>query len=148
MKTIWVIVANQVEAQIYSSQQVAWNIKLFKTLLHEEGAAHARDLVSDAPGRVHDRMGSARHSMEPNTSVKEEGLRRFVKEIVECLEAAHRKNKFNELVILAAPVVLGVIRKGLTSGLAHAVVKEVPKDVVGQGIDKIQVQLKRAFELK
>lgn len=148
MKTIWVIVANQVEAQIYSSQQIAWDIELLKTLIHEEGAIHARDLVSDAPGRVHDRMGSARHSMEPNTSVKEEGLRRFVKEIVEFLEAAYLKNDFSQLVILAAPAVLGVIRKSLTSGLARAVVKEIPKDVVGQDVDKIQIQLKRAFELK
>ena len=148
MKTIWVIVANQAEARIYSSQQIAWDIELVKTLMHEEGAIHLRDLVSDAPGRVHDRMGSARHSMEPNTGVKEEGLRRFVKEIVEFVEAAYLKKDFNELVILAAPVVLGVIRKGLTSVLARAVVKEVPKDVVGQDVNKIQIQLKRAFELK
>lgn len=148
MKTIWVIVANQVEAQIYSSQRVAWDIQLLKTLTHEEGAIHARDLVSDAPGRVHDRMGSARHSMEPKTSVKDEGLRRFVKEIVEFLDAAYLKNDFDQLVVLAAPAVLGIIRKGLPSGLARAVAKEIPKDVVGQATDKIQIQLKRAFELK
>lgn len=148
MNTSWVIVANQVEAQIYSSKHAAWDIELLKTLHHEEGAAHARDLVSDAPGRGHDQVGSSRHGIEPNTGVKEESLRRFVKEVVEFVEAAYLNNDFDQLVILAAPAVLGVIRKSLSNGLARAVAKEIPKDVIGQGVDKIQIQLKRAFELK
>jgi hypothetical protein len=32
--------------------------------------------------------------------------------------------------------------------LANAVIKEISKDVIGQDIDKIQVQLTRSFELK
>jgi protein required for attachment to host cells len=148
MKTIWIIVANQVEAQIYMSRRQPWDIELLETLVHEEGAAHARDLVTDVPGRVHDRMGSARHGMEPSTGVKEESLRKFVKEMTGLLEKAHLNNRFDQLVILAAPTVLGVIRKNLTDGLTRAVVKEIPKDVIGQGMDNIQTQLKRAFELK
>jgi protein required for attachment to host cells len=121
---------------------------LTDTLTNEEGAAHSRDLVSDAPGRVHDRMGSARHSMEPDTGVKEESRRRFVKQMVERLESAHLRGEFDRLVLLAAPAVLGVIRKTLTSKLIKAVIKEIPKDVIGQDLDKIQSQLRRSFELK
>ena len=121
---------------------------LVDTLMHEEGAAHARDLTSDAPGRVHDRMGSARHSMEPDTGVKEEGRRRFVKKMVARLESAHFHGDFDRLVLLAAPAVLGVIRKTLTRELANAVIKEIPKDVIGQDLDKIQAQLQRSFALK
>jgi protein required for attachment to host cells len=121
---------------------------LTDTLTNEEGAAHSRDLVSDAPGRVHDRMGSARHSMEPDTGVKEESRRRFVKQMVERLESAHLRGEFDRLVLLAAPAVLGVIRKTLTSNLTKAVIKEIPKDVIGQDLDKIQSQLRRSFELK
>ena len=143
MNTIWILVANQAEAQIYSS-----NITLVDTLTHPEGSIHTRELISDAPGRVHDRMGSARHSVESDTGVKEEGRRRFVKEMVDRLEVARLKGNFNQLVLLAAPAVLGVIRKTLNGGLERTVVKEIPKDVIGQGVDKIQVQLQRAFELR
>ena len=86
MNKIWILVANQAEAQIYSADRIPGNLVLVDTLKHEEGAAHARDLTSDAPGRVHDRMGSARHSMEPDTGVKEESRRRFVKKMVELLD--------------------------------------------------------------
>ena len=148
MNTIWILVANQAEAQIYSASQIHGKLVLVATLTHAEGAAHARDLISDAPGRVHDRSGPARHAMEPDTGVKEEGRRRFVKELVERLKTAHLQGKFDQLVLLAAPAVLGVIRKTLNGGLVKAVVKEIPKDVIGQGVDKIQAQLVRSFALK
>jgi len=148
MNMIWILVANQAEAQIYSATRLPGSLELVHTLKHEEGAAHARDLTSDSPGRVHDRMGSASHRMEPNTGVKEEGRRRFVKEVIDRLEAARLKNEFQRLVLLAAPAVLGVIRKTMAGNLEKAVIKEISKDVIGQDLDKIQAQLKRSFELK
>ncbi len=148
MNTIWILVANQSEARFYSAERIPGNLVLIDTLTHAEGAAHARDLVSDAPGRVHDRMGSARHSMEPDTGVKDEGRRRFVKAMVGQLKAAQLRGDFARLVLLAAPGVLGVIRKNLTKELKSAVIKEIPKDVIGQDLDKIQTQLLHSFELK
>ena len=148
MNTIWILVVNQAEAQIYSANRLPGDLTLVRTLLHAEGVVHARDLTSDAPGRVHDRMGSARHSMEPDTGVKEEERRRFVKKTVDWLKAAHLKGEFDQLVLLAAPAVLGVIRKVVAGDLAKAVIKEISKDVIGHEVDKIQAQLTRSFELK
>ncbi len=147
MKSIWILVANQAEAQIYASDRLWKNLQLADVLLNEEGSAHPRDLISDAPGRAFDRFGPARHAMEPNTGVKEEQRRRFVKEMVERLETGHLKGDFDQLVVLAAPAVLGVIRKHLSGGLEKTVIKEIPKDVIGQGVEKIQSQLERAFTL-
>ncbi len=147
MKINWILVANQAEAQIYSSGQVPRNLLLVDTLTNEAGTAHPRDLLSDAPGRAFDHFGSARHSMEPHTGVKQEQRRRFVKKMVERLEEAHLKGNFDQLILLAAPAVLGVIRKTLPADLVKAVIKEIPKDVIGQGIDKIQTHLERAFAL-
>ena len=148
MKKIWILVANQAEAQIYSADRIPGNLVLVGSLTHAEGAAHTRDLISDAPGRGYDRAGPARHSMEPDTGVKEELRRRFVKELIERLKAARLKGQFDQLVLLAAPAVLGVIRKGLNGALAQTVVKDIPKDVAGQGVDKIHDQLVRSFALK
>jgi len=148
MNTIWILVVNQAEAQIYSARQIRGSLTLENTLKNVEGTVHARDLVSDAPGRVHDRMGTSRHAMEQDTSVKEEGRRRFSKEVTEFLKAANLRGEFDQLVLLAAPGILGVIRKMLPGKLAKSVVKVIPKDVIGQGMDKIKMQLERSFELK
>lgn len=148
MKTIWVLVANQAEAQFYSSDRLPGNLSLVDVLANKEGTAHPRDLVSDAPGRAFDSFGSGRHAMEPNTGVKEEQRRKFVKEMVERLQTARSGGSFSKLVLLAAPAVLGVLRRSLTPELEKTVIKEIPKDVIGQGVDKIQTQLARAFALR
>ena len=148
MSMIYILVANQSEAQIYSARRLPGSLTLVYTLTNSEGAAHARDLTSDAPGRVHDRMGSARHSMEPDTGVKEEERRKFVKKIVDRLGSTHSKGGFDQLVLLAAPAMLGVIRKTVAGNLAKTVIKEIPKDVIGQNLVKIEKQLERSFELK
>lgn len=148
MKTIWILVANQAEARIYSSDQNTEKLVLVDTLANKEGTAHTRDLISDAPGRAFDSIGSGRHAMEPNTSIKDEQRRRFVKEMTEKLHAAYLKGAFTELVLLAAPDVLGAIRKSLKTDLKKTVVKEIPKDVIGQSDDKIRSQVVRAFALR
>jgi protein required for attachment to host cells len=148
MKKTWILVANQAEAQIYSSDRLPGDLLLVDVLKNKEGATHPRDLVSDAPGRAFNSIGSGRHAMEPNTGVKEEQRRRFVKEMVERLQATQSKSGFDQLVLLAAPAVLGVIRKTLPADLTKIVVKEIPKDVIGQGVEKIQSQLVRAFALR
>ena len=147
MKMMWILVANQAEAQIYSSDRLPGNLSLVEVLGNAEGTARARDLVSDAPGRAYDSHGSGRHAMEPNTGVKEEQRRRFVKEMVERLQTARVKGDFDQLVLLAAPGVLGVIRKTLNPELEKTVIKEIPKDLIGQDVEKIQSQLVRAFAL-
>ena len=148
MNKTWILVANQAEAQIYSSDRLPGNLLLVDVLENKEGTSHQRDLVSDAPGRSFDSTGSGRHAMEPNTGVKEEQRRRFVKEIVERLQTIKTKGGFDKLVLLAAPAVLGVLRKTLSADLIKIVVKEIPKDVIGQGVEKIQSQLVRAFALR
>ena len=148
MKMTWILVANQAEAQIYASDQLPGNLLLIEVLANKEGATHPGDLVSDAPGRAYDSTGSGRHAMEPNTGVKEEQRRRFVKKMAGRLQAAHLKGDFSQLVLLAAPAVLGVIRKSLTAELKKIVIKEIPKDVIGQDVGKIQSQLVRAFALR
>ena len=148
MKRNWILVANQAEAQFYSSERLPGNLSLMEILKNKEGTAHPRELGSDAPGRAFDSQGQGRHAMEPNTGVKEEQRRRFVKEMVDRLQAARVKGDFDQLVLLAAPAVLGVIRKTLNPGLEKTVVKEIPKDLIGQGVDKIQSQLAHAFALR
>ena len=148
MKKTWILVANQAEAQIYSSDRLPGNLLLVDVLENKEGTSHLRDLVSDAPGRSFDSTGSGRHAMEPNTGVKEEQRRRFVKEIVERLQTIQTKGGIDKLVLLAAPAVLGVLRKTLSADLTRIVVKEIPKDVIGQGVEKIQSQLVRALALR
>ena len=149
MSTIWILVANQAQAKIYSTSRIPGDTRsdgYIETC--QKGPPTHGDLGAHAPGRAYNRTGPARHGMESETSVKEEGRRRFVKEIVGRLQTAHLRGEFQRLVLLAAPAVLGVIRKTLNGDLVRTVIKEIPKDVVGQGPEKVHTQLVRSFTLK
>jgi protein required for attachment to host cells len=138
MSTICVVVANQSEAEIYSMQRLRGSLTLLDTLINETGKVRARDLVSDSPGRVHDRVGPGRHGMEPDVGVKEGERRRFAKTVVDYLDAAHQQGSFARLLLVAAPAFLGEIRKAMNSQLAEIIVEEIPKDLVGYESEKIE----------
>lgn len=141
MAEIWVVVANKAEARIYSQKRLRGPLSLVKTLTHEEGRAHLQDLVSDRPGRVHDRTGPARHSMEPDTGFKEEDLLRFTRDLADHLATAHQRKEFDRLVLIAAPAFLGMLRKTISPHVAEIIIDEIPKDMIGQDAERIQEQL-------
>jgi protein required for attachment to host cells len=143
MDAIWVVVANQAEACIYNSNQRTEILTVIDEFVHEAGKVHFQELVSDAPGRVHDRQGAARHSMEPDVGVQQESIRRFARKIVDYLEAAAEQGKYRHLILVAAPAFLGVIRKYVDRPLADRVVQEIPKDMVGGTVDQLQALLNR-----
>ena len=100
MKPNWILVANQAEAQIYSSEQIPKHLMLVDSLVNEQGRTLPHELVTDAPGRAFDRFGGARHAIEPHMGAKQEPRRRFVKEMVERLEKAHLHGDFDRLVLV------------------------------------------------
>ena len=141
MGTIWVLVANQAEASIYSTPRLRGPLTLEDTLVNDVARVHVRDLESDSPGRVHDRVGPGRHSMEPDVGGKEDGLRHFAKTVVNHLEGAHGRGSFQRLVLIAAPAFLGILRKQMPDPLAQIVIEEIPKDVIGQDAEQIRAQM-------
>lgn len=143
MHSMWVVVANQAEACIYSANQRGEALTLIDKFVHTAGKVHFQELVSDAPGRVHDRQGAARHSMEPDVGVQQDSIRRFARKIVDYLEAAAGQGTYDRLILVCAPAFLGVIRKCVDPHLAKHVVLEIPKDMVGRAVDQVEAQINR-----
>lgn len=141
MSDIWVLVADSSEARIYTARHVGSPLTLVDTLTHAIGRAHPRDLGSDAPGRVHDRMGAARHSIDAGQQIKVEERSRFAREIAARLATAHQQKKFDRLVIMAGPAFLGVLRESMGKALTGAVVAEIAKDLVSHDVAAIEAHL-------
>jgi protein required for attachment to host cells len=143
MDAHWILVANKAAAYVYSANQRGEALTLIDEFMHEAGKAHFHELVSDAPGRVHDRQGATRHSMEINVGVQQDSIRRFARKIVDYLEAAAEQGTYRRLILVAAPAFLGILRKYVDRGLADQIVLEIPKDMVGRTVDQLQTLLNR-----
>jgi protein required for attachment to host cells len=141
MADTWVVVADSSEARIYAARRKKGPLVLVDSLSHAASRMHPRDLVTDVPGRVHDRFGPGRHSLAQGQEIRDEERQRFAREVAGRLAGAQRQKKFDRLIVMAGPAFLGSLRDVFSKPLAEAVVAEIPKDLVGQDATAIQAHL-------
>jgi protein required for attachment to host cells len=88
------------------------------------------DIMSDKPGRSFSSVGSARSAMEYASDPVKDAKRAFVDEAVTLLHRHFVQHDFTHLAIFAGPEMLGLLRDGLPADLQHAVVAEIPKNLL------------------
>lgn len=124
----WVMVANSTIARFFEVEK-SGALKEIESFVHPESRMHARDLVSDRPGRSYESATVARHAIEPRTSPKEVEENEFAKQISDHLHTAHQEGKFKHLYIASSPHFLGLLRQCMTSTTMHALKAEIDKDI-------------------
>ncbi len=143
METVWVVAADAARARVFAAEAGKRSAVLeeIADLVHPESRMHDRDLSSDLPGRAYESYGSARHAMEEPTPPKEREQELFVRRVGETLNRGRSGNRFRKLYLVAAPDVLGRLRKCLDEDTARRVVGEVHKSVTGQTPEAIRSYL-------
>ena len=132
----WIVVANRSTARILAHRS-GHGIVERETLLCPEARRPERDALTGAPGRSHDRMGPARHAMEPRTHVQEQAAHQFAQRIAVDLEAGRNGRGYRNLVLVAGPDFLGELRSALSSQCRDSVVAECAKNIVHEDIPGI-----------
>ena len=138
--TKWVLVANGNRACVLA---IEGRDKVSLLTQHHAESPPTRDLVSDRPGRSFDRMGAGRHAMEPPSDAHRRTKVVFVQEIATYLDRARQRNHFQQLIVIAAPATLGVLRKNLAKPVLDAIVREIPVDLTHYRIDQLPEYLKK-----
>jgi protein required for attachment to host cells len=125
-KTVWVVAADASRARVL---QVASRQKLAEvaSLDNPEGRMHDRDLISDAHARF--RAGGAPGSDHQEMSAVEHATELFAKRIGDYLEKARTDHRYDELVVIAPPQILGALRKEYGKEVGKLVKDELPKDL-------------------
>jgi len=98
-----------------------------------EQAANRRGRFNDGP--------SVHRSAVDDTDWHELAKERFADDLSEILYDQAYRRKFDEIVLVAAPQVLGELRKKLHSAVEDRVIAEVPKNLAGHPIEKIESML-------
>ena len=109
---------------------------VLETLAHEETShAATHEQGSDRPGRSHASVGE-RRSGYGQTDWHEQGEQRFARHAAETLDRAARRAD-GDIVLVAAPRVLGVMRKVLPSDVANRIIAQIPKDLARHETDDV-----------
>ncbi|QDT91564.1 host attachment protein [Gimesia algae] len=162
--TTWILVADRAQARILVPEEagaeslrqhvdfsgragyLAPDVEEPKTLteqgdfIHPESHLSRQAVETDRPGRF-DTTRSAQHSGDPEQDFKHQTAEHFAKELVGYLEKARQENQLDQLVLVAAPLFLGTLRKTLTSSLSQMVTLELDKDYTKLKPDEIRKHL-------
>lgn len=139
----WIVVADRARARIFSSPwPLADSLHEIETLVHPEGKAHERDVLTDGPGRFAERVAGP-HSGEPQTDFRHRTALDFATVVAQRLEKGRVTNAFGRLVVIAPALYLGVLREKMSAPLARLVTYELDKDYTQMPAAQLLAQLRK-----
>jgi protein required for attachment to host cells len=128
-----VIVANNARARIFASHDVLNHLEEQEGFVHAEAHLSNRDLVSDAAGKSRDPRGS----YDPETSATQIESDNFARLLARRLKEMHNSRHFDQLILIAPPAFLGLLRGHLAKPLDKLVERTIHKDLTTAGIEDI-----------
>jgi protein required for attachment to host cells len=139
----WIMVADAAQGRIFMKEGRESQLAPVADANFANPAAHgfSRDLGSDRPGRTVESVGGAHHAQEPKHDPHRAAKATFAKQIAEFVERSALENKFDKLVLVAPPQMLGDLRHALGRHATAKVASEVAKDLTKIPIHEIESHL-------
>jgi protein required for attachment to host cells len=133
MTTTWILIAHDAGARIFENRGPGKGLELVEQMDHEAGRDRNQEFDADRPGRSFQRNAAdaRRSAMSRSESPRERAVADFARTLAEELKSARTQNRYERLVLVAAPKFLGRVRNALDSATAHCVVGSLDKDLAG-----------------
>lgn len=131
-KNAWIVIANQGGATILSQP----DLEIVKRVPGNKRGKQDRFEKTDRPGRTfdsytkakHGQAGAPRHSLGEKNTPKELAAETFVASLADVLAAGRLAKKFNELVLVAEPKLLGRLKNALDSETRKFITQIIEKE--------------------
>lgn len=127
--TTWILIANGTQARVLEHQGPGKGLTGVNGLDWSIAPLQTQDINTDRPGRSFSSVGPGRSAMEPKTDAADHREAEFVRTVAQELERKALSGDFDRLIIAAAPIALGNLRKSLSDHVKKTVVAELDKDL-------------------
>lgn len=141
MTKTWILAAESSRAVIYRVESRTAPLVEVKSLAHPEGREMEHDMTSDRPGRAFDSFGNNRHSMGKEVDPKRQEAIQFSRRLADCLEQGRTQGDFEQLILIAPPEFLGLLRQALNDQVLKRVSQSLDKNLVQAGEKAIREHL-------
>lgn len=133
----WVVVADGEKALFLrnNGDEKFANLDVFREEEHENPPN--REWKANRAGRLSD-AGSNHKSKVEDTDWHQLEKERFASDLADILYKQAHKGKYSDLIIVAAPQILGEIRKNLHKEVQERIVGEVDKDLTNHPVHEIE----------
>ncbi len=136
----WIATVNRAGAVIYATGPRGRRLTLIDTFVSEEGRLRTRDVYADRGGRFAC-DGARGGSGDLDTDLNHQAGQRLAKEVVARLESGRQAHAFDHLVVVAAPMMLGMLRDEMPRPLMQLVLAELDKDLANLKPHDLQQRL-------
>ncbi|MCA1408326.1 host attachment protein [Ensifer sp. IC3342] len=136
----WVLVCDGAKALVLRNEGDAELLNLIPVDVAFEHRQPTRMLGTDRAGRVYQSEGGARSAMQ-QTDWHDQAEETFVSHVAEKLETVLGDHGVSNLVLIAPPRALGILRKRLRPSTRAMVIAEVAKDLAKFPIPEIEQHL-------
>lgn len=138
---VWILVADRSRARIlHAIRDRKGPFSTLASFVHEEGRLQRHEMESDSPGQAY-RAGGARSVVEPHEDPEHRHARVFAAELTDHLDRAGQENRFDQLVVIAPPGFLGVLREQWTARIKSRITQEFDKELAGLNDAQLQSRL-------
>ncbi len=139
MKKTWILVADNSRARIFYANSLMAPLVEIESFVHPASRQHEQELTSDLPGT--DRYGSMHHSYSDETDPKKQESMVFARTVARHLDEARKQGRYGQLIVIAAPSFLGLMRANLSPATTKLVTMELDKNLARQNPEQIRHQL-------
>ncbi len=139
----WMVVADGRKALFLRNEgdEKIPNLEVFRE--EEQDNPPTREQGTSRPGRFSDGP-SVHRSAVADTDWHQLAEDRFAKELAAILHRQAQRGRFSELVLVAAPAVLGEMRKELHKEVSERIIGEVDKDLTNHPVHEIEALILRS----
>ena len=137
-----VTVAQRAKARFFRLEGRSEPLEEIQDLVHPAARLHEGDLVTDSPGREHERMGPQSRAMRPERSAKEHEAETFAMEVADALAKLQQEKGVHRVVLVAEPGFLGLLRQKLDPPTAKLVDGELDKELTDLDADALKERLR------
>jgi protein required for attachment to host cells len=141
MSKIWVVVAESSRARILAVENRVSPLREVEDLMHPEARVKEQNLISDRPGRMLNSSTEGQHLFEEPTDPRQHEARIFAKRVADRLDQARVKGECGQIVLIAAPEFLGMLRQELNSQTMKLVGKTLDKNLIHKTEQEIRSYL-------
>ncbi len=144
----WIVVANRLGANFYQKRGVNGALELVRELAFPEGRLRDQEIESDRPGRANTPGHGRRSAFSAAESAHDHLAQKFAQTLAQELSSSLHQKAFDQLVLVAEPSFLGLLRSELDGNLKAKVAQELDRDLSKFGQKELSDYLNGALDLR
>lgn len=141
MSKTWLLVADAAKARLFEIPKRGGNLTEIACYTNPNGRSPGQHPEHGRQGRTHESANSARHAIEPHTSLEEKHAMQFADLLRDAIWHGRTEKQFDRLVLMAPPRFLGVLRDRLDEQSLKCVTAEVGNDLLALSPTELRAYL-------